>query len=529
MNRFKPLSGLKVECLDLGEPSVLARLSDGAGYVSDTVYMFSDEWRTRKAQCEAFLAARAGRFERRVGARACRAALVVASAARDFLEQYHVQGTNNLSLVYFGLFLESELVGLLSLGRHSRQIAQNRVVLDRLCFKAGVQVVGGASKLLKLASAWAKDRRYDEIVSFSDNRWTDGGVYRALKFRLDRAHKPDYFYVKDGVRYSKQSQKKAASGCPESLTEAQWAGLNGLTRVYEAGKKRWLLNLNPEEHQTRNELSSAKCAEQHRTGVFKHAHIRGFLTSAKNQTSVYYGSSYELRCLYLLERNSAVKAFKRCDTFEGAEGWRNPDFWVDFVDGRSEIWEVKPQAMLLHPAVKQQLAESLNFATSRGVAFRTWTEKDSGLQDEHKIVSWARTYLADSCGDATARVRHRVQRKQIRDRYYQRHIANDKVRVHCDYCNVEHEALRLTYERNVARNGKYVCERYGGYLAGKKPKPRAANPYAGQGKKMCSLCGQLLDFECFTVRRASRDGLTASCKTCAARARTSAEALASVS
>lgn len=512
------LGGLTFRCLRLTDPAVVAGLAKGLPEDTAGVCLFSDEWQDRRAQCEAFVLARLGRFERRVGARACEVREVPRAPAAAFMERYHIQGANTLGVRCFGLYRGDELLGVLSLGRHSRQIAPSRIVLDRLCFQRGVQVVGGASKLLQHAIGWAKGAGYREILSYSDNRWTSGGVYLALGFSLDQSWKPDYSYVKDGQRFSKQSQKKDACGCPGSMTELEWAHARGLVRIYDAGKKRWLLNLWPGEHETRSEKHSKKCAAQHQQGVFKHAHIRGYFPSQKNNASVYFGSSYELRCLFLLEADASVTAFRRCDSFKGAEQWRNPDLLVTFEDGRQEVWEVKPEALLEDEAVHAQVAESLKYAAAQKLAFRVWTEKDSALPGEHAIIAWARKYLETAGLDPSYAEKQKDIRRGIRERYYERHIAHDKVDVYCDFCKVTHTPLRLTYEKNIARNGSYICERYGGHLAGSKPKLalRKTNPHAAEGKKECTQCHGVLSLEEFSGRKASFDGLSAACRSCLA-------------
>lgn len=510
---------LKIVCWDLGSQEIVDRLRKRMEAEEKTVHFFSDEWVKRREQCRGFVRARAGLFEHRFGARKCELREVPKGEAVAFLEAFHIQGRNRLSIVCFGLYAGAELLGLLSLGRHSRQIAQNRIVLDRLCFRAGVQVVGGSSKLLKAAVGWSKEQSYDEVITYSDNRWAGGNLYEQLGFKLDWNLKPDYCYVKDGNRFSKQSQKKKASKCPETMTELEWATFRGLRRIYDAGKKRWVLNLWPGLHETRNELSSERCARQHQNGIFKHSHIRGQFASEKNETSVYFGSSYELRCLFLLEADPRVASFRRCEAFKGKDSWRNPDLWVEFMDGTVEIWEVKPEDMLSHFAVQKRIQESELFAASNGMKFRLWTEKNSGLGSCHEIIEWARKYLAEN-GDPKY-LEDKKERQKRRRRRYKQKIANDKVEVWCDYCQVTHTALRLTYTRNIKRNGKYICERYGGYLAGKRPKDhlKKTNLYAAQGKKQCSTCAEVKPIRAFDVRRASWDGIAPRCKECSAKKR----------
>jgi len=180
----------------------------------------------------------------KIHARKCRISEIDRQKAKAFFNEYHIQGANNLGIVFFGLFHLEELVGVLSLGRHHRQIKDNAIVLDRLCFKEGIQIVGGASKLFKRAVEWSELHGYESIVSFSDNRWSLGGVYYALNFTLEKDYPPDYSYLDTYGNYlSKQSQKKQLVECPAELTEKEWAAKRGLKRIWDCGKKRWVFQL----------------------------------------------------------------------------------------------------------------------------------------------------------------------------------------------------------------------------------------------------------------------------------------------
>jgi len=507
---------ISVVVFDLNDPVQLERLSHGIEEAPDRVFLFSDEWDSRRPQCEGFLRARAGLFERRVGARSCTVREVPRSQAVSFVDRHHVQGSNHLSLVRFGLFHEDELLGVLTLGRHNRQNGENKVVLDRMCFVPGVQVVGGASRLFAAAQGWAREHGYDEIVSFSDHRLTPGTVYERLGFAQDRVYRPDYFYVHKGRRISKQSQQKRCTGCPADVTERTWAMDHGLVRCCDAGKTRWVFNLRPGEHPMPREANSERTAKLHAEGVFKNAHMRGYFQSAKNAGDVYFGSSYELRCLFELEANAAVRSFRRCEAFRGSKGWRNPDLRVEFVDGHSEIWEVKPSEMTDRPEVKVQIADSSMYASKMGVPFLVWTEQDSELKTCNEIIKWAHSYLAEQQGDHTYADRRMAQRKVIRDRHYRKEQAAS-VTVACAYCGCDHTVLPRTYARNIARhNGAYVCEALAGHIGGSKPKDalKKVNPYAAEGRKECCRCHAVLPIDAFEHRQKSRDGRSSACKSC---------------
>ena len=207
--------------------------------------IFSDEWLERGEQCRGHIKSILGLSKIKVFARNCTISQIDSKMGRQFFEEYHIQGKNNLGFLFYGLFHQNELYGVMSLGRHHR--IPKCVVLDRLCFKHDVQVVGGASRLFAQCIKWAKANDHQRIISFSDNRWSMGRVYEAMNFTLEKEYKADYCYVevnKAEKRISKQSQKKSAVNCPVELTEHTWAKQRGLARIWDCGKKRWVFEIN---------------------------------------------------------------------------------------------------------------------------------------------------------------------------------------------------------------------------------------------------------------------------------------------
>jgi hypothetical protein len=204
--------------------------------------IFDDEWKSKNEIIKSVILSKLGVFERRIHARKCRVDAISKDRMKSFCDIYHIQGGNRLSKVCFGLFHEEELVGVVDLGRHHRKKEKYSVVLTRLCFKAGVQVVGGAGKLFKACTAWCSDNGIKSIVSWSDNRYSDGAIYNKLGFKLIEELPPDYYYVNiknPKRRLSKQSQSKRNSQCPKEMTELEWANARGLSRIWDCGKARW--------------------------------------------------------------------------------------------------------------------------------------------------------------------------------------------------------------------------------------------------------------------------------------------------
>lgn len=211
------------------------------------ITIFEDEWIFREQQCKNYLKSVLGISERKIFARKCEVKEVPKNVSNDFYDKHHIMGDCHLIEVSLGLYDNDELLGVMSLGKHHRQQKNNNsIVLNRLCFKDGVQVIGGASKLFKQCKEWAKAHGYSFIMSWSDNRWSNGDIYRTLGFDLNQELKPDYSYVDLNttfVRVSKQSQMKSATDCPKDKTEKEWCLERNLVRIWDCGKKRWIYNL----------------------------------------------------------------------------------------------------------------------------------------------------------------------------------------------------------------------------------------------------------------------------------------------
>jgi len=208
------------------------------------ITVFENEWVDRNYQVKGFLKSILGVSDRKVYARDCKVVQIGRDIGSSFITENHIQKDSKKALVYYGLYLEQELLGVMEGGSHHRG-DRSGIVLSRLCFKSGVQVVGGASKLLHHLIRFAKEQGYSKIVSWSDNRWSQGNVYQKLGFLLEEDLPPDYSYYKNGSLYSKQSKKKNPERDEMSKTEYELRLAEGFYRIYDCGKKRWVLPLTP--------------------------------------------------------------------------------------------------------------------------------------------------------------------------------------------------------------------------------------------------------------------------------------------
>lgn len=205
--------------------------------------IFEDEWKSKRDIVLSIIKSKI-KPDTKIQARKCELVELPVSIAKDFYNKHHLQGSSRHIKAAFGLSYKGELVGASSIGLHHR--FKDRITLDRFCFKLNTQVVGGAGRLWSACKKWMVDNAFERVITWSDNRWSNGSLYKKLGFTLEEEIKPDYSYVnlaKPYYRLSKQSQKKSNTNCPTNKTEREWAAENGLARIWDCGKKRWAFEI----------------------------------------------------------------------------------------------------------------------------------------------------------------------------------------------------------------------------------------------------------------------------------------------
>ena len=197
--------------------------------------IFEDEWLSKKDVCKSVISAKLGVITNKIAARKCTVEILDKSIAKNFVDKNHIQGSGDIKAAY-GLFYNGDLVSCITYGNHHRK-AMDSDIVTRMCSLSQVVVVGGFSKIFKYASQYHKN-----VITWSDNRWSNGKIYEKLGFNLNSNLPPDYSYYKYGScgkRKSKQSMKKSNTGCPKEVTEREWCLENGYARIWDCGKIKW--------------------------------------------------------------------------------------------------------------------------------------------------------------------------------------------------------------------------------------------------------------------------------------------------
>lgn len=207
------------------------------------ITVWEDDWRERQEIVKSMLSHKIGVDDaKRVYARTTTVKVLDYATSKNFLDSNHIQGSARGSL-YLGLCVARDDIVAVSVWRKNG----TTLYLDR--YATSTTVIGGMGKLLKEGKRWAKDNSVDKIVSFSDNEVSDGGLYEKLGFVLDKELAPDYSYVYRGNRTHKFNFRLKrflnddALLFQEGLSERELAKLNGIPRVWDSGKKRWVLHL----------------------------------------------------------------------------------------------------------------------------------------------------------------------------------------------------------------------------------------------------------------------------------------------
>ena len=157
--------------------------------------------------------------------------------ANAFLAVNHLQGATPALRWAFGLFYNDELVGVITYCYHQH----TQINLSRLAFKLNTTIVGGAHKLFKNSLLLLP---VGDIVSFSNNQYSDGAIYKQLGFTKTADLQPSYQWYFKGRIWNKRSLRKSqlAKVLPNFNpieTEHQNLYRNGARCLYDAGYQRW--------------------------------------------------------------------------------------------------------------------------------------------------------------------------------------------------------------------------------------------------------------------------------------------------
>ena len=216
----------------------------------------------------------------------------VAQEIKKFIDETHVLGFDGRGSQYFTyLTYDDEIIAAAAWGKPrnlsikslGKKHGTDVVELTRMCFKPGVSVPGGASRLLKTFTK-NYSHRLKSIMTFSDYDLGFGNIYETLGFEMietpvaqknyvhpvmmkgddgnehnfrikssslhfagaDRLLKNFPDYVPVGMECQHEGKPHRKGSCLPSNSEIVES--YGFVPVYDCGYKKWLLNLEKEVH-----------------------------------------------------------------------------------------------------------------------------------------------------------------------------------------------------------------------------------------------------------------------------------------
>ena len=191
-------------------------------------------WAFNQEKIKSLIKSALGIFDVRLYARKCTIKEISSAEYKEFLELYHLQGAVNSSVRY-GLFYKDELVSVIGFGKS--RFKKGEIELHRYCVKAGYQIVGGFSKLIKHA---CKEYQIKEFISYIDLAHFNGTGYKKAGFKKIEVTQPSYIYIRgDEIKSRMQCQKHKLEAFLEeydpNLSEYENMLLNDWDRVYDCG------------------------------------------------------------------------------------------------------------------------------------------------------------------------------------------------------------------------------------------------------------------------------------------------------
>jgi hypothetical protein len=204
------------------------------------ITIFEDEWVLNKEATKAYITAILGCKNQIIGARKTK---VNWDKGREFVKRWHLQGAGRGSHVALEFNGEIVAVAVFAKADASRNsVKRGRYELIRYAVKPGISVPGGLGKLVK--EFWLKTPEATELISYSDNRWSEGGIYKALNFTKVSDNAPSFWYFKHHTlkRYHRFTfRASVVKKMFPNETGTAWEILlrNDYNRIWDCGTITW--------------------------------------------------------------------------------------------------------------------------------------------------------------------------------------------------------------------------------------------------------------------------------------------------
>lgn len=194
------------------------------------VQFWESEMRDSPELVKSYIDNLVGRTTRRIYARECEVVDLKFTQYNEFLKANHLEGGGITSGWRKGLVYQGELVAVMGFKGE---------VLQRFCSLLGTSVVGGFSKLLSKFPG-------SHVVTYSDNRYSDGALYKNAGFTMTRENPWRLMITDLKSVYSRQNYMKSRltewPGYDPDSTEEEILRKSGFFYIYAPGTRKWELH-----------------------------------------------------------------------------------------------------------------------------------------------------------------------------------------------------------------------------------------------------------------------------------------------
>lgn len=203
------------------------------------LHFFEDELIEKYEIVESIIKSKLNLISEKIFARNCIIREINSKLSSEFLNNNHIQGNVNASIRY-GLFYNNELVSIMTFGK-LRNVLGNKIKNNneyemlRFCNKINTQVIGGASKLYK---HFKIKHIPNKVISFANKRYSNGNLYKQLKFIYVSDTLPNYWYVINKKRMHRFLYRKDVlirEGYDSNKSEHQIMSERNIPRIYDCG------------------------------------------------------------------------------------------------------------------------------------------------------------------------------------------------------------------------------------------------------------------------------------------------------
>jgi hypothetical protein len=182
-----------------------------------------------------------------------------------------------------------------------------------------------------------------------------------------RMAEPDWVHPAKGKKLSEKACSNIAAARLENPPTGEKNGMFGRHHTDESRDKM-------SETRTRKMISGEI------KSYGKNNHVSGNYISTKTGLTYRYRSSWERSVMLHLDSCCEVKTWSyesmRIPYINVSQRWYVPDFVVEFVDGRREVWEVKPAEFVSSRANLLKAEAAISFLRETGYSYFILTRDD---------------------------------------------------------------------------------------------------------------------------------------------------------